>query len=113
MPVRHLVLARLARFLVRAARQLLFARHGGSARQLFFVSSLTLAYLSSQATSTPASLLEDAPIVETATDEVPALSDEMPVSDDLPALEAAEDFVEDAVDLPVLEEEAAERSGVN
>jgi len=31
----------------------------------------------------------------------------MPVSDDLPALEAAEDVVEDAADLPALEEDPA------
>jgi len=85
-----------------------FSRATAVCATAFFISSLTLAYLSSQATSTPASLLENAPIVEPATDEVPALSDEMPVTDDLPALEAAEDFVEDAVDLPALEEEAAD-----
>ncbi len=84
-----------------------FSRATAVCATAFFISSLTLAYLSSQTGSAPASLLEDAPLVETATEEVPALSDEMPVSDDLPALEAAEDLIEDATDLPALEEEPA------
>lgn len=84
-----------------------FSRATAVCATAFFISSLTLAYLSSQTASAPASLLEDAPIVETSTEEVPVLSDEMPVSDDLPALEAAEDFVEDAADLPALEEDPA------
>jgi len=81
-----------------------FSRATAVCATAFFVSSLTLAYLSSQTSSAPTSLLDDAPVVETTTEEVPALSDEMPVSDDLPALEAAE---EPAVDLPELEEEPA------
>ncbi len=84
-----------------------FSRATAVCATAFFISSLTLAYLSSQTGAAPASLLEDAPIVETSTEEVPALSDEMPVSDDLPALEAAEDLVEDAADLPALEEDPA------
>lgn len=84
-----------------------FSRATAVCATAFFISSLALAYLSSQATSAPASLLEGAPVVETTSDGVPDLSDEMPVSDDLPALEAAEDVVEEASDLPVLEEEAA------
>ena len=84
-----------------------FSRATAVCATAFFISSLTLAYLSSQTGSAPASLLEDAPLVETSTEEVPALSDEMPVSDDLPALEAAEDLIEDATDLPALEEEPA------
>jgi preprotein translocase subunit SecG len=84
-----------------------FSRATAVCATAFFISSLTLAYLSSQTGTAPASLLDDAPIVETATEEAPALSDEMPVSDDLPALEAAEDIVEDAADLPPLEEDPA------
>ena len=84
-----------------------FSRATAVCATAFFISSLTLAYLSSQTGAAPASLLEDAPVVETSTEEVPALSDEMPVSDDLPALEAAEDVVEDAADLPALEEDPA------
>jgi preprotein translocase subunit SecG len=85
-----------------------FSRATAVCATAFFISSLTLAYLSSQTTSAPASLLEGAPAVETTPGEVPALSDEMPVADDLPALEAAEDVVEDAVDLPALDEEPAD-----
>jgi preprotein translocase subunit SecG len=84
-----------------------FSRATGVCATAFFISSLTLAYLSSQTASAPSSLLENAPVVETSTEEVPALSDEMPVSDDLPALEAAEDIIEEAADLPALEEDPA------
>ena len=83
-----------------------FSRATAVCATAFFVSSLTLAYLSSQATSTPTSLLEDAPVVEATTDEAPALSDDTPVSD-LPALEPAEDATLEATDLPELEEEPA------
>ena len=83
-----------------------FSRATAVCATAFFVSSLTLAYLSSQATSAPTSLLDDAPAVETTTDEAPALSEEMPVSD-LPALEPAEDATLEATDLPELEEEPA------
>ncbi len=83
-----------------------FSRATAVCATAFFVSSLTLAYLSSQATSAPSSLLEDAPAVEVTTDEAPALSDDTPVSD-LPALEPAEDATLEATDLPELEEEPA------
>ncbi|RZV36400.1 MAG: preprotein translocase subunit SecG [Chromatiales bacterium] len=83
-----------------------FSRATAVCATAFFVSSLTLAYLSSQATSAPTSLLEDAPAVEATTDDAPALSEEMPVSD-LPALEPAEDATLEATDLPELEEEPA------
>jgi len=77
-----------------------FSRATAVCATLFFVSSLTLAYLSSQGSAEPASLLEDAPIVEVEPEAVPDLSDEMPVSD-LPSLEPTED----PLDLPSLEEE--------
>jgi preprotein translocase subunit SecG len=80
-----------------------FSRATAVFATLFFVSSLALAYLSTQATSAPTSLLEDAPVVEQPVDEVPAISEETPVSD-LPELEAPED---DPVDLPELEEDPA------
>ncbi len=79
-----------------------FSRATAICATLFFVSSLTLAYLSSQATSAPASLLENAPPVEAPVEEVPELSEEMPVSD-LPSLEPTDD----ATDLPALDEPAA------
>jgi len=79
-----------------------FSRATAVCATAFFVSSLTLAYLSSQGSSAPASLLEDAPIVEEAAEAVPELSDELPVSD-MPSLESTED----PLDLPSLEEPPA------
>ena len=78
-----------------------FSRATAVCATAFFVSSLTLAYLSSQATSAPASLLDEAPVVETEADEAPELSEEMPVSD-LPSLEPTEE----STDIPSLEEPA-------
>ena len=46
-----------------------FSRATAVCATLFFVSSLGLAYLSSQASQAPTSLLEDAPIVEQAPDD--------------------------------------------
>ena len=79
-----------------------FSRATAVCATLFFVSSLALAYISSQATDAPTSLLENAPPVEEAVDEVevPMPSGETPISD-LPELEATED----SADLPPLEEE--------
>jgi preprotein translocase subunit SecG len=79
-----------------------FSRATAVCATAFFVSSLTLAYLSSQGSSAPTSLLEDAPIVEEEAETVPELSDELPVSD-LPSLEPTEDSLE----LPSLEEPPA------
>ena len=76
-----------------------FSRATAVCATAFFVSSLTLAYLSSQGSAAPSSLLEDAPLVEEVVDEVPPLSDEMPVSD-MASLEPTDDDV----DLPALEE---------
>ena len=77
-----------------------FSRATAVCATLFFVSSLALAYLSSQAKDEPSSLLEGAPVVEETTDTPPELSEETPVSD-MPELESAEE----SVDLPELEEE--------
>ena len=77
-----------------------FSRATAVCATLFFVSSLALAYLSSQATDAPSSLLENAAPVEETVEEVPAISEDTPVSD-LPELEATED----SSDLPALEEE--------
>ena len=77
-----------------------FSRATAVFATLFFISSLALAYLSSQVSEAPTSLLENAPAVEAAPEEVPPLSEETPVSD-LPELEATDD----AVDLPEIEEE--------
>ena len=66
----------------------------------FFASSLTLAYLSSQRSAGPESLLEDAAIVEEQVEEAPVINEEMPVSD-MPSLELSDD--EPAI--PALEED--------
>ena len=79
-----------------------FSRATAVCATAFFVSSLTLAYLSSQGSTAPTSLLEDAPVLETETETPPELSDELPVSD-LPSLESSEEDV----DLPTIEEPAA------
>ena len=79
-----------------------FSRATAVCATAFFISSLTLAYLSSQSTAAPSSLLEDAPIVEVEADLVPDLNEEMPVSE-LPSLEPTED----STDLPSLEEPSA------
>ncbi|MCP5089699.1 MAG: preprotein translocase subunit SecG [Gammaproteobacteria bacterium] len=79
-----------------------FSRATAVCATAFFVSSLTLAYLSSQGSTAPTSLLEDAPVLEAETETPPELSDELPVSD-LPSLESSEEDV----DLPTIEEPAA------
>ena len=70
----------------------------------FFATSLTLAYLSSQRTSGPESLLENLPAVETeqALPAAPPADEQLPAA--LPELEDAEPTAEDA-GLPVLDEE--------
>jgi preprotein translocase subunit SecG len=80
-----------------------FSRATAVCATLFFASSLTLAYLSTQTTEAPSSLLEDAPVVETEAEELPELNEDMPVSD-MPQLEATD---EEALDLPALEDEEA------
>ncbi len=79
-----------------------FSRATAVCATAFFVSSLTLAYLSSQSTSAPSSLLDDAPVVEEEAAPLPEPSDEMPISD-LPTLEPTDDSGE----LPTIEEPAA------
>ncbi len=79
-----------------------FSRATAVCATAFFVSSLTLAYLSSQSASAPESLLEGAAPIEAPAEPAPDLSEDMPVSE-LPSLEPAED----AEDLPSLDEPAA------
>ncbi len=80
-----------------------FSRATAVFATLFFVSSLTLAYLSSQRSAAPTSLLEDAAIVEAEVEAFDQeLSDETPVSG-MPELESSEE--PGAIDLPELEEE--------
>ncbi|MEL7186716.1 MAG: preprotein translocase subunit SecG [Pseudomonadota bacterium] len=67
-----------------------FSRMTAIFATLFFVTSLSLAYLSSQAASGPESLLEDLPAeTQDDVDEAPALDDELPALDD--AAPAADD----------------------
>ncbi len=82
-----------------------FSRATAVCATLFFVSSLTLAYLSSQSPSAPSSLLEDAAVVEAdvETDTLPESGDDMPVSD-MPSLEPADDSLE----MPAIEEPVAD-----
>jgi len=77
-----------------------FSRATAILATAFFVSSLTLAYLSSQHSAAPESLLEEAAIIEEQTEEAPVINDEMPVSD-MPSLELSDD--EPAI--PALEED--------
>ena len=78
-----------------------FSRMTGVFATLFFVTSLTLAYLSSQASSAPESLLEDLPAeTEQVIEEAPALDDELPaLEDEVPA---------DDGDMPSLDDEGSE-----
>jgi preprotein translocase subunit SecG len=79
-----------------------FSRATALLATAFFVSSLTLAYLSSQATTGPESLLDNAPAVEQTVDdaiELPAVGED--------ALDDAADSV-DAEELPTLDEVPAE-----
>ncbi len=83
-----------------------FSRATAVLAAAFFATSLTLAYLSSQRTSGPESLLENAPAVETeqALPAAPPADEQLPAA--LPELEDAEPAAEDP-GLPVLDEEDA------
>ncbi len=75
----------------------------------FFASSLTLAYLSSQRSDAPESLLESAEVTEPAVGEEPVVNEEIQISD-MPSLEPSEDVNQAPAldgDLPALEEETA------
>ncbi len=82
-----------------------FSRATAVCATLFFVSSLTLAYLSSQRPSAPSSLLEDAAVIEADvdTEALPESGDDMPTSD-LPSLEPTDDSLE----MPAIEEPVAD-----
>jgi len=82
-----------------------FSRATAVCATAFFVSSLTLAYLSSRGSAEPSSLLDDAPVVEVEAEALPELSEDMPVSD-LPSLEPTDDNIDLANDLPTIEEPA-------
>lgn len=73
-----------------------FSRATAVLATAFFASSLTLAYLSSQNSAAPSSLLEDQPVVEEVAEELPGIDDRMPVSE-MPEIEG-----------PVIDESANE-----
>ena len=80
-----------------------FSRATAVCATAFFVTSLTLAYLSSQSSSAPSSIIDDAPAVEEAVESVES---------DLPALESADSVnADDSADLPALEEPMTDESG--
>ena len=81
-----------------------FSRATAICATAFFVTSLSLAYLSSQNTNAPSSVIDDAPAIDNV----------MPMTDDeMPAMESDEVPVNDATDMPSLEESAdpAENEG--
>ena len=83
-----------------------FSRATAVLATAFFVSSLTLAYLSSQRTTGPSSLLDTAPVVEQGAEAVPVEEADLPLPD-LEAVEPAADEVgQTAGDLPSLDEDA-------
>jgi len=89
-----------------------FSRATAVCATLFSASSLTLAYLSSQRSTTPSSLLENAPAVEAETEAVAPISDDTPATE-MPALEPTGDETaeapDDALDIPELEEPATDQ----
>jgi preprotein translocase subunit SecG len=94
-----------------------FSRATAVLATAFFVSSLTLAYMSSQRSTGPTSLLDEAEIVAAPASEAPTSDAELPLSD-MPSLESTEgeqnlavpDSVSGSVpgdaELPTLEDEA-------
>ena len=83
-----------------------FSRATGVLATAFFISSLTLAYLSSQRTTGPESLLDGAPAVQVApeSEAVPVEEEELP----LPDLGMEEPATEEVGALPSVDEEAPE-----
>lgn len=82
-----------------------FSRTTGILATAFFISSLTLAYLSSQS-SQPTSLMDEA-VIESETS---GPAEEISVESDLPALPESADAVIDD-EFPALEDDAAEPPG--
>ncbi len=91
-----------------------FSRATAVLATAFFVSSLTLAYMSSQRSSGPSSLLDGAEVISTPAGDVPTTGDDLDLSD-LPTMEATEgepdlpaiDAATGEAELPTLDEEAA------
>ena len=75
-----------------------FSRMTAIFATLFFATSLTLAYLSSQAATAPESMLEEASTqTEEVVDELPAVEDELPAveDDELPSIDEADEAASD------------------
>jgi preprotein translocase subunit SecG len=91
-----------------------FSRATAVLATAFFASSLTLAYLSSQRSEAPESVLEGAPVVEPDVAEAPVVNEDMPISD-MPSLEPVDDSEPTVLpdnSMPTLEDEApAEEQG--
>jgi len=85
-----------------------FTRATAICAALFFASSLALAYLSSQSTSSPTSLLESAQPAETGVDE-PVIPEESAPVIEPAAEEAGAVDAEEALDIPELEEPAGDQ----
>ncbi len=80
-----------------------FSRATAVLATAFFATSLTLAYLSSQRTTTGESLIDPSQAIEEQVEEAPAIV-AAPADDNIPALDAA---VEDS-EVPALDEEPVE-----
>ena len=81
-----------------------FSRATAILATAFFVSSLTLAYMSSQRETGPTSLLDDAPVVEQEAEAVPVDDEELP----LPDLEPVQPAADEVGELPTLDEPPAD-----
>jgi preprotein translocase subunit SecG len=75
-----------------------FSRATAVCATLFFATSLTLAYLSSQSSDAPSSLVDDATVVEETTDATDGTDTEMP------SIELDGESSEGSADMPLLEE---------
>jgi preprotein translocase subunit SecG len=82
-----------------------FSRATAVLATAFFISSLTLAYLSSQRTTGPTSLLDEAPVVESPVEAVPAEEVELPLPD-LEPIDPADEAGDEVGGLPSLDDEA-------
>ena len=82
-----------------------FSRATGILATIFFISSLTRAYMSSQHSSDPESLLENAPSIEVQTQSELIEFDESSGVGEIPELPELEDpdFSEDDIEMPLLE----------
>lgn len=82
-----------------------FSRATGILATIFFISSLTLAYMSSQHSSGPESLLENAPSIEVQTQSELIEFDESSGVGEIPELPELEDsdLSEDDIEMPLLE----------